>query len=93
MSAFDNPATRIGAAVFISGLFFAFIIAFILPEIPLPPEMADAIGWLFDTMWSWDFMIPFSTLMTCFGIILTMEMIFVSLKLAMWLKKHLTQQH
>lgn len=92
MAVLDNPVTRVGTAVIITGLFMALLIA-LLPITPLPNQVSTSLDWLFENIWLFNFMIPVSTFITCFGLIITIEIAFAGIKFLLFAKKHLTQQH
>lgn len=90
MSAFDNPGTRIASSIVIGAILLA-VLLFFLPTYPMPSNLVDALEWVFDTLWGFDFMIPVITLMSAVGLILLVDVLFASWKLVLFLKKHLTK--
>jgi hypothetical protein len=88
----DNPLARIIVAVALSIIFFSIIVVF-LPESDLPSGVTDSFEWLINGLYSFDFMLPINTMIFCFTTIISLEVIFFSVRAFMWLKKHLTQQH
>ena len=91
----DNPVSRVMFAIAISVIFFTILLGF-LPtnaELPPPTELAGGIKWIVDGLYAFDWLIPVNLLLFCFTTVLAMQTIFVMLKMVMWIKKHVTQQH
>ena len=88
----DNPITRIIVAVILTTVIFTLALTF-LPTWALPGEVELALDWLFTSIWKFNFMIPVSTLIMAFTVIITLDMAFMGFKFVMFLKKHYTQQH
>ena len=83
---FDNVAVRITAGIVLGGIILILVL-WLLPTYPLPDQGKEAIEWVFSTLWSFNFMIPVRTLVFLFGLIITIEIAFLSIHLVLWLKK------
>ncbi len=88
----DNPVGRIATAIVVSVIFFGIIFA-MLPVISMPVELASALDWLFTSLWAFDFMIPVATLVACFTMVIYTDIILIGVKILLFIKKHVTQQH
>jgi hypothetical protein len=82
----DNPGTRTAMSVGI-GILLLGILLWVLPIIPMPTALIEAIEWLFTTLWSFNFMIPVMTLVSVVGILILVDVLFASIKLVLFLKR------
>ena len=91
----DNPISRVMFAIALSVVFFTILLGFLptTTELPPPTEIADGITWMVDGLYAFDWLIPVNLLLFCLTTVLAMQVIFVMLKIVMWIKKHVTQQH
>ena len=87
---FDNPAIRLFAGLIIAGILFSVIMT-LMPTYGLPLEARSAIGWLFDTIWTLDFVLPVNTIMYIIGLYLAIDMVAISIKLVLIIKSQMTQ--
>jgi hypothetical protein len=86
----DNPGVRLTISVGL-GVLLLGIILWLLPPIPLPYEVTEAVTWIFTTLWAFDFMIPVQTLVTGLGIILLVDIIFASKSLVLFFARVFTR--
>lgn len=89
MSLLDNPATRITASIVVGGAVMLFVF-WLLPVYNMPVGLTDAVDWVFDTVWAFDFMIPVITLMTAFALVLFVDVLFAGIRLVFFLKQLFT---
>ncbi len=88
----DNPIVRILVAVGVATVFFNIVLLF-LPVSSLPEEILDGFTWVISGLYAFDFLIPVETMITALTLLFTADILFTTIHLLMWFKKHLTQQH
>ena len=86
----DNPFTRVVGGIIVGTILISVLIV-LMPVYVMPLALTQAIDWAFTTLWGFDFMIPVITMMTCFGLVILTDVIFASIKLVLFFKKHLTK--
>jgi len=80
----ENPVSRLLAGVVIVALLIPVVFT-ILPNWEYPDEMNNGVIYLTDILWSWDFIFPVSAMLWCLGIYIVMELIFISIKIALFI--------
>jgi len=77
--------------------FFTTVITAILSILPaggtFPPEIANAIGWLFSFLRSYDFIVPYDTLIACISIGLFWEVFCLIWWLVHWILRKIPVLH
>lgn len=86
----DNPAVRLPISIFLGGLLIALILHF-MPVYPMPQKIIDGLNWLFDTLWSFNFMLPVKSLVRIFGLIILTDVVFGTVKIILFLKNQFTK--
>lgn len=77
---------RLLVATSILGLVFALI-----PPYPLPDEIATAVTWLVQCLVNFNFLIPVSTMLQIAGLTLLCEVVFLSIRLFLFLNGYLNR--
>jgi hypothetical protein len=86
---FDNPLTRWGFGIAIVIILLPFIIGF-LPEIPFPAEIETAFLFIFENLYSWEFIFPINTLFVIFGLWIGMEITFIVIYIIIFIWRLIT---
>lgn len=69
------------------GLTLITVYLSLMPPYPVPEVIENAIDWLMETLWSFNFILPVPTILTTFNIVLYTITIVASVKLLLFISR------